>query len=397
MSHPFSRSQITWLMYLMLSFFGYLLNILGPITPFLMEEFRLSYTISSLHFTAFAFGLVLVGLGGHFVVERIGRRKALWMSAFSMSLGIFIFTMGKTPALTILACFLMGTTGSFIPVLVSSVLSDHYGAQRTIALSEANFFASSSAAIGPLLVGWFSRMTVIPLAGWRFALLIAAIIPLGLWWFNRNAVIPERPEIPGETGREKTIKSGTLPARYSVWWAAIVLSVSIEFCMIFWSADYLEKIHKFGKADAALFVSLLLGGMILGRLLGSRLIQRVSEIKGIIISLVILLIGFLLFWLVGIPFVSTTGLFLTGLGIANLYPYILSLALGSAGNQAVQASARASLASGVAILCLPLILGRLADMLGIRMAYGVILLLLAGLFMILMFMRRQISTQKMES
>jgi len=46
----------------------------------------------------------------------------------------------------------------------------------------------------------------------------------------------------------------------------------------------------------------------------------------------------------------------------------------------VQASARATLASGAAILALPLVLGRLADASGIRQAYAVVLILLAVAF-----------------
>jgi fucose permease len=78
-------------------------------------------------------------------------------------------------------------------------------------------------------------------------------------------------------------------------------------------------------------------------------------------------------------------LFVTGLGVASLYPLILSLAMGTAPNNTVQASARATLASGAAILTLPLVLGRLADAVGIRSAYGVVALLLLGVFLIIEF------------
>jgi fucose permease len=383
MLSTFLRNQVTWLMYLMLAFFGYLLNILGPITPFLMDEFKLTYTLSSMHFTAFAIGMILVGLGGHIIVHRIGRWKTLWMSAFGMSLGSILLITGQTPAVTILACFLMGTVGSFMPVLVSSILSDQYGALRTVALSEANFYASSTAAVAPLLVGWFARIPGLPLAGWRLALVIIVIIPILMRLLFGKIQLPDGPVQAGSMVENELSKTGSLPGRYWIFWAAIVLAVSVEFCMIFWSADYLEKILGLAKPDAALFVSLLLGGMILGRLLGSRLIQGSTEKRGIIISLSIASFGFLLFWGVTVPVVSIAGLFFTGLGIANLYPFILSLALDTAGYQAVQAAARASLASGVAILCLPLILGRLADSLGIRLAYSVILFLLLGLFIII--------------
>jgi fucose permease len=85
---------------------------------------------------------------------------------------------------------------------------------------------------------------------------------------------------------------------------------------------------------------------------------------------------------------SLIGLFVTGLGVASLYPLILSLAIGVASDNTVQASARATLASGTAILALPLALGRLADVVGIWQAYGVVAVLLVSVLMIILSARR---------
>ena len=54
MQRTFHRDRFTWLAYLSLAFYGYFLNVLGPITPFLKDELQLTYTVSSFHFTAFA-------------------------------------------------------------------------------------------------------------------------------------------------------------------------------------------------------------------------------------------------------------------------------------------------------------------------------------------------------
>jgi fucose permease len=152
--------------------------------------------------------------------------------------------------------------------------------------------------------------------------------------------------------------------------------------MIFWSASYLESILGMVKANAAQAVSLFLIGMILGRMAGSRLVQRFSTARVVVISILVAGTGFLVFWRTEAVSLGLSGLFLTGLGVANLYPLILSLAIGAANGNTVQASARATLASGTAILALPLALGRLADAVGIRSAYGVVLLLLIGVFLI---------------
>ena len=146
MTNAFHRDRFTWLAYILLAFYAYFLNILGPITPFLKEELGLSYTISSLHFTAFAVGILVVGLFGHVVIHYFGRRVSLCI----------------------------GLIGSLILVIVPSALSDQHGEQRSIALSEANVTASLVSTAAPLMVGWFTYF----IGGWRLTLGAAAITPL---------------------------------------------------------------------------------------------------------------------------------------------------------------------------------------------------------------------------
>jgi len=145
------------------------------------------------------------------------------------------------------------------------------------------------------------------------------------------------------------------------------------------------------KVNAAQAVSLFLGGMIVGRLVGSRVVHYFSTHLVIFISLGIAGAGFLMFWMTSQVIPALIGLFITGLGVANLYPLILSLAIGAAGNNTIQAGVRATLATGTAVLTLPLVLGQLADLVGIRPAYGVVALLLIGVFFIIMVTSRKAS------
>jgi len=374
MPGTFHRDRLTWLAYLSLAFYGYFLNVLGPITPFLKEELRLSYTVSSLHFTAFAMGILLIGLGGHLVIQRIGRGHSLWLGIVGMSLSVLLLLAGRTPVITIAASFLMGLIGSLILAIVPAALSEGHGELRAIALSEANIIASLVATVAPLMVGWFAHF----IGGWRLALGIIAFTPIFLFLiFGKNTSLADT-----SVTEVSTQSNQSLPKLFWIYWVAIVLGVSVEFCMIFWSSDYLEHVLGMLKADAAQALSLFLGAMILGRMLGSRLVQRFSTAQVVTASIVIASIGFLMFWRTESVPVGLSGLFLTGLGVASLYPLLLSLAIGAANGNTVQASARTTLASGTAILALPLVLGRLADAVGIRSAYGVVVLLLISVFLI---------------
>ncbi len=385
MTQTFVRNRVTWLAYLLLAFYSYFLNVFGPITPFLKDELKLSYTVSSFHFSAFALGIIAAGLAGHLIIQKIGRWRALWVGAFGMSLSAILLSAGRTSAVTIGASFLMGLIGSLILAVIPSTLADLYGEMRSVAISEANVVSSLVSAAAPLLVGWFAPT----IFGWRAALIITAITPLLMLLGLGRIHIPS-----AAYSTNPDLVQPPLPALYWIYWSAIVLSVSIEFCMIFWSADFLEKGLGMPKASAAQAVSLFLVGMIAGRLAGSRLVQRFNTHKVVTSSLLVAAVGFLLYWTAAAPIFGAVGLFLTGLGIACLYPLILSLAIGSAQGNTVQASARSSLASGAAIFTLPLVLGRLADAVGIRQAYGVIILLLVGVFLIVQFTSKKVKSSE---
>jgi fucose permease len=381
-TQTFRRNRLTCLAYLLLAFYGYFLNILGPITPFLKEELKLSYTISSLHFTAFAVGILLIGLSGHILIQRIGRWHSLWIGAFGISISTLLLLVGQSPVITIGASFCMGLVGSLILVIVPTILSDQHGEQRTVAISEANVIASLACTAAPLMVGWSARLT----GSWRLALGIAAFAPillhLGFNGANPSQSISSR--------QYPTAVKQPLPILYWVYWFAIVLAVSAEFCMIFWGASYLENSLGLLKADAAQAIGLFLAAMIIGRLAGSRFVHHFSTHRVIIASVLVAGVGFIVFWMLDNAILVLVGFFVTGLGIASLYPLILSLAIGTASNNTVQASVRATLASGTAILTLPLVLGCLADMVGIRQAYGVVVILLISVFLIILVTGRNI-------
>lgn len=389
MTQPFRRGKLTWLAYLFLAIYGYFLNILGPITPFLKDELDLTYTVSSLHYTAFAVGILLIGLVGNLLIARIGRWPALWTGAAGLSLGAIFLLLGRSPVITIGAAFVMGFVGSLILVIVPSELADQHGDQRAVSISEANVMTSFVSAAAPLLVGWTAALP----GGWRVALGIAAAAPIlmRLGFGKGGETLKPAPEA---APIEAAVPHKPLPALYWVYWAALVLGVAVEFCMVSWSADYLENGLDIAKVYAAQSVSLFLIALIFGRLAASRLVRRFAARRVVLASLLVAGVGFVLFWTASTALAGLVGLFITGLGTASLYPLILSLAIGTAGSDTVQASTRATLASGTAILALPLILGRLADQVGIRLAYGVVGVLLVSAFVIILAAGRRVSASQ---
>ncbi len=105
---PFTRDRLTWATYLLLGYFAYLVNAFGPLMAFLRAEMHLSYTVTSLHSSAFALGTIASGLLADRAIRRWGRRVVCWTGAGGMALGAVLLTLFSTPMLTIASAWLMG-------------------------------------------------------------------------------------------------------------------------------------------------------------------------------------------------------------------------------------------------------------------------------------------------
>jgi len=374
----FQRDNISWQFYLLLSFYGFLINILGPLTPYLRAEHNSNYATAGLHFSLFAVGMLIAGSFGELAVRKLGTMRTLWFSALGTVPGIILILFAQQVWLSLTGAFLSGLVGSFILTTIPGALANKYGELQATAFAEINAFAALASVTAPLLVGGLA----VTFLGWRGALILPFILLLVYIIFQNKKIkagfsLQLKPQDTPGTSPNK------LPLTYWWAWLGILLVVAIEFCMIYWSSDFLISSSGLRTNIAALSVAFFLSAMLISRWVGSRLLQQ-SE-KRLVYNLALLLtaVGFLLFWLPELLWIKVTGLFLTGLGVGNLYPITLAFAISTVGPRLTEAaSSRASLASGGAILSLPLLLGFVADQSGLTTAYGLVLVLILFSFLV---------------
>lgn len=364
----FNRDRLTWLAYLMLAYFAFYQAALGPIMPFLRTELNLSYTVGGYHFSAFALGAFLAGLSGDRFARRFGRRAIFWGGALGITAGLLWFVLAGQVGQTIAAALLMGFLGTLLLVVIQATLSDYHGDSRAIALTEANVGASAAAGLAPLLIGAAVRLGL----GWRAGALVVILVLIALAIRYRRQPIPEAPTaVIEQDGRPRR-----LPRLYWAYWLVMTLGVAIEWSLVFWGADFLNSVVGLSRADAVTLMSVFFLAMVSGRFAGSRLTRRMPAANLLLLALAMALLGFLLYWLAIIPAANVVGLFVAGLGVANLFPMTLSVATSVAAEQANRASARLTMGGGLAVLIVPLVLGWTADRLGLQDAFGIVV----GLF-----------------
>ncbi len=376
----FARDRFTWLAYFMLAYYAYLQAALGPLMPFLAAELELSYTLRGLHFSAFALGMIIAGTTADRVAKRFGRTALFWGGGAGMAAGVVILIMGQTASITIFGSFVMGTIGTYLLVMIQATLADHHGAGRAVALTESNVGASAAAMLAPLLISQVEGLGF----SWRFAMLAMVVAWIIVLLTQSRVPVPRAPVEVCEGARTKT----RLPPLFWVYWLVVLLSVSVEWSAGFWAADFLENVVGLARIDAAAAMTTFYLAILLGRLIGSRLSRIVSPNRLLLLASVILLAGFPVFWLSRSAVMALPGLFLMGLGIANLFPMTLSIVSNLVPEMANVASARTSLAAGIAILVMPQVLGSTADQVGIQAAFGIVGIISLGVLIIVWFANR---------
>ncbi len=361
---PFVRDRLTWMMYFMLAGLAYQQGILGPLMPFLRESLQMSYTMGGVLVTGVALGMILAGLISDRLARRFGRRTMFWAGGIGYVIGSCGLALSPTFPIAFAAVLFNSIASAFAIATVNASLADRHGSQRTRAITEANVAASLSSSVSPLLIGLFQRSGL----GWQWALFATILIMLAMAAAFWTTPVPDG---RGPVSAPASV-DGPLPTAFWAFMLLAILVVAFEWCFIVWGADYLAAVVGLEPATASATMGVFLGAMVLGRLLGSQLARWWPARTLVAAAMAVALVGFPLFWAAPNAVVAITGLFIAGLGVANLFPLSMSLAVGQARDRANTATARVSLGVGVAIFAAPLGLGALADRFSLQSAYAIV-------------------------
>lgn len=361
----FQRDGMTWAGYLLYGYWSYLWATFGAFVPYLITEFKIDYSIAALHFSALALGPFLSGFFGDKVIQRLGLAKTIASGISIMLVGLLLTVIGRNLYCTISGALLIGFGGNIMSQSIITSMSNRFGNQRAIGISEIQVIGSIFTLVGPLVVGCVVKLG----SDWRHALSYSfALFALFLISFRNQLKL-----FTGSKSLKTANRQGSqLTPTYWIFFVVIFFSVASEWSVAFWSPEFLGKTFNLAKPDAAFGMSLFVIAMLIGRITGPRLLRFVSETKVLACSAILAATGFSVFWLARDLPINLIGLFVMGIGESNVYPLCLSQAIAATSGSPEKAAARMSLSTGSAILFAPLMLGMFADKVGIGNSYGLI-------------------------
>jgi fucose permease len=366
----FKRDQYVWTYYGLVGLNCYFMAALGPVMPFLRADLHLDYKVAGMHFSAFAIGSMIAGFKGDLITHKLGRVVTLRSTIIIAALAMVLLVTATSSIFSIAAILIVGSCGSLIYQTLASTISDHLEDLRTFAFLEGEVFAMLVAGAAPFVVAGCVMISL----GWRAAIILLIVLYLGC--------IPSLTQFGNVKNSHdpKVLTTGKLSPSFWLFGIIILLSVAVEWSTAFWSADYLASRLMISKATAASTVGAFFIGMVTGRYSGSRLIHCYTSSQLLFVSGLTAIVGFSMFWLGTMVPVNCCGLFLTGLGIANMYPLAFSQAVAASPTMRSTAIARIGLLCGVSILVAPMVLSFIADRHGLFVAYASIAVVLIFCF-----------------
>jgi fucose permease len=357
-----SRGYATWLLFGVFGCMAFLLNGLGAVLVPLQKELHVSRGQVAFYPSLFAVGLVVIGLGGGPLVGRIGRTAALRLAIAGLLVGGLLIAAPAQIA-TFFGAVLLGLGSALLIQLVPAVLSALQPHAPAAVIGEANGLASAASVLAPLAVATSLAAGL----GWRTGYLAIPLLALGAMTLPAwRLALPN-----GSRPAADTLSAAAAPMLGR--WVDLVLSVSVEFCFVFWAAAAFIAWDRASLSQAPALASLFLVGMATTRTLSARIIRRVPDERALIlVCTACAAAGFALFWAAPVLTLGAVGLLVAGLGVALLYPTTISRVIAAWPQAPDRAAARAALGSGVAIGAAPLLLAQISDAIGLRTAFLIV-------------------------
>ncbi len=295
--------------------FGISLITLGSITPHLKTRFLLDGIAAGTLFSILPVGILAGSLLFGPVCDRYGYKLLLILACMAMFAGFEGIAYAASLGVLKICVFVFGVGGGIINGATNAVVSDISEENKGANLSLLGVFFGIGALGMPLILGLLSHkfqpFEIVAVVGW-FTLVVAL-----LYFFIQFP--------PAK------LKKNAPAVKWSNLFSPLLLLISfflfcqssLEAIINNWTTTYLISKGAMTESNALYALSLHIVGMIVMRLLTGSVFRSVAQIKMMWACLVLLPLGVLLMQVGTSNTLITTGLILSGAGLAGGFPIML--------------------------------------------------------------------------
>ena len=254
-----------------------------------------------------------------FVAAKFGKILILQAALIILSIGMYQFTKSTSYLMTTFLILIIGFGQGFLEALLSPLIEDVYPGDNGKKMNILHAFWPIGVCFSVLVFGELLTRGV----SWR-----VLFIGLGVGVLLVSFIYPSSKKMNLPKSRTDFSHMGEILSKKRFWLLGLSLFFAggAESAFAFWSASYIQLEFSAQPRLGALGAALFAVGMVIGRLLTSRLAHRYSLKKILIFSAFLGFVISSIFFLINDIRILFVFLFFIGLALACLWPSIQSYA-----------------------------------------------------------------------
>jgi MFS family permease len=327
--------------------------------PALQAGLGISHSMLSLVLLCGGLGAVLSYPVGAKMMEKFGARKTVLYSSLGLCLVLPSIGLAPNVTLLMLAVLMLGVTAGCFGIGLNPLAAKFEKASGKSKMARLHALGCAGSLCGALLGSLVAGMRIEP----SVHFMMLAMPMACLFWLSAQVLDSD------DKGEIIEKKSFSLPSR------SLALLGVLGFCgamsensIADWSGVFLKSHFGVTEGVAPLALSAFTVMMLISRLMGDNLKEKHGARKLVCLGGAIAAMGLFTAVLAPNEYFALLGFGFAGMGLALLFPFILS----AAGQQGAMAAASVATMANIGSLMGPPIIGSIADYMGMQAAMGFI-------------------------
>jgi len=342
-------------------------DIVGVSTGYIKNDFQLTDKVAqfipSMALIWFFFLSVPTGL----LLEKFGKKVILNTGMIITGLGMLIPFLHYSFPVMLIAFIFLGIGNTIVQVSTNPLLHDVVPSEKYSSyMSLGQFVKAICSLLGPIIATFMA----VKAGNWKLVFLVyAATSFLAVLWLYFTTI--KETKMQKNTASFKTCFSLLNNKFLLIMVLGIFLLVGVEVSMNSNIANFLQNRHEISLENASLGISVFFTSVMIGRFLGAVLLQWISSRRFFVFTTILAISGLMALILSPDLLVSRICIVIIGLGLANLFPLIFSIAV-------EKMPGRINEVSGLMIMAvaggafLPPVMGFVSTMLGVTAGFLVL-------------------------
>ena len=328
------------------------------------------------------------------ITDRLGSRRVLTIAAVALSIGMPLISVA--PSAAVLALLLV-TLGGLDVLADAAMNSQAVAVQERMRRTIMNRMHAmwSLGFTGGALVGSVALATGVGLRlhlGITGVVLLVTVLVCRRWFVDDDgrAAAPAASATPAAAPAASVTPAAVAPVAPAAAPAAApsttqhrptgsllamcfaaVAAITLEMAPNDWSAVFFTDVFDAGRT-AGFATLACAGAMLIGRLVGDHVLERIGERRMLRGALTLIAVGLVVTVVAPVPAVAVAGLVLWGLGLAPMFPLIYTAAARVPGASAGRGLGWMLVGQRLGSMANALAMGGVSDWLGMRVAFAVV-------------------------